>query len=158
MSETEKSHHHTQQPILTADELRKEALEKRLAEMERDKNKRMAKGEDLAEFTEDFFRKHVGDSERAMIKRLVMNAVADGKLEAMVYTFPSDFCSDGGRAINNFDPDWPNTLQGKAKEIYDLFTKVAEPHGYNLRAMVINFPGGIPGDIGFFLNWESSGE
>lgn len=155
MKETEKTHH--QQPVQSAEELRKQALEKRLAEMEREKNKRMASGEDLAEFTEDFFRKHVGDSERAMIRRMVMNAVADGKLEAMVYTFPSSFCTDGGRAINNFEPDWPNTLQGKAREIYDLFTKVAEPQGYKLRAMVINFPGGIPGDIGFFLNWEASG-
>ncbi|MEZ2128259.1 MULTISPECIES: hypothetical protein [unclassified Sinorhizobium] len=155
MKETHKST--TQPPVHSAEELRKQALEKRLAEMEREKNKRMASGEDLAEFTEDFFRKHVGDSERAMIRRMVMNAVADGKMEAMVYSFPSSFCIDGGRAINNFEPDWPNTLQGKAKEIYDLFTKVAEPEGYKLRAMVIDFPGGIPGDIGFFLNWEASG-
>lgn len=84
-----------------------------------------------------------------------MRAVADGKMEALVYTFPSDFCTDNGRAINNADPQWPETLQGKAKELYDRFKVAAQPQGYKLKAMVVTFPGGIPGDIGFFLNWEA---
>jgi hypothetical protein len=32
---------------------------------------------------------------------------------------------------------------------------VAQPQGYRLKAMVINFPNGVPGDIGFYLNWEA---
>ena len=56
-----------------------------------------------------------------MVRRLVMNAVKDGKMEAMVYSFPSDLCTDSGRAINNSDPNWPETLQGKAKEFYDRY-------------------------------------
>ncbi len=28
-------------------------------------------------------------------------AAADGKYEAMVYSFPSNLCSDSGRGINN---------------------------------------------------------
>ncbi|MBW8791322.1 MAG: hypothetical protein JF594_27315, partial [Rhizobium leguminosarum] len=90
-----------------------------------------------------------------IIRRVVMKAAADGKSEAMVYSFPSSFCTDSGRAINSARPEWPTTLQGKAKEIYDLFIEVARPHGYKLKAMVISFPGGMPGDIGFFLNWEA---
>ena len=74
-------------------------------------------------------------------------------MEAMVYSFPSDLCTDGGRAINNSDPDWPDTLQGKAKEMYDTFKARIQPQGYKLKAMIINFPGGVPGDVGFFLNW-----
>ena len=35
---------------------------------------------------------------RAMILRLVMNAVKQGKFEALVYTVPSELCTDGGRA------------------------------------------------------------
>jgi hypothetical protein len=95
----------------------------------------------------------VSDKESAMIRRLVMNAVSDGKFEAMVYSFPSDLCTDGGRAINSNDPTWPNTLQGKAKALYDRYQTIAKPAGYRLKAMIINFPGGIPGDVGFFLNW-----
>jgi hypothetical protein len=72
----------------------------------------------------------------------------------MVYSFPSDLCTDSGRAINNNDnPHWPETLQGKAKEFYDRYQEFGKPGGYKLKAMVINFPGGIPGDIGFLLNW-----
>ena len=88
-----------------------------------------------------------------MVRRLVMNAVKDGKMEAMVYSFPSDLCTDSGRAINNYDPNWPETLQGKAKEFFERYQEFGKPQGYRLKAMVINFPGGIPGDIGFFLNW-----
>ncbi|MGO8601345.1 hypothetical protein ACDA55_37655, partial [Rhizobium ruizarguesonis] len=74
-----------------------------------------------AEFVDDFFRKHVGDKEREIIRRVVMKAAADGKSEDMVYSFPSSFCTDNGRAIKSARPEWPTTLQGKAKEIYDLF-------------------------------------
>ena len=42
-------------------------------------------------------------------------------MEAMVYSFPSDLCTDSGRAINNYDPNWPETLQGKAKEFFERY-------------------------------------
>ena len=49
--------------------------------------------------------------------------------------------------------DWPQTLQGKAKEFFDRYQTYGKPQGYKLKAMIINFPGGMPGDVGFFLNW-----
>jgi hypothetical protein len=82
-----------------------------------------------------------------------MNAMKDGKLEAMVYSIPTTLCTDSGSANNNNDPRWPETLQGKAKELFESYEELARPRGYKLKAMVIDFPGGIPGDIGFFLNW-----
>jgi hypothetical protein len=48
---------------------------------------------------------------------------------------------------------WPESLQGKAREFYERYERSAKPTGYKLKAMVVNFPGGIPGDVGFFLNW-----
>ena len=102
---------------------------------------------------EEFLSEHVSEKERAMIRRIAMNAMREGKLEAMVYSFPSDLCTDGGRAINNMDPNWPQTLRGKAKVLYDRYQTIAKPKGYKLKAMVIDFPGGIPGDVGFFLSW-----
>jgi len=141
--------------MISAEDLRKRALELQLAEMQRDEKIRSREAEKHAEFIEDFFRKHIGDKEREIIRRVVMKAVADGKVEALIYSFPSDFCTDSGRAINSQRSDWPSTLQGKAKELYELFNEVARPQGYGLTAAVINFPGGVPGDIGFFLNWEA---
>jgi hypothetical protein len=109
-----------------------------------------AEARKLAEFDRDFIHNHVGEEELATVQWLVMSAVKDGKIEAMAYSFPSDRCTDGGRAINNCDPRWPETLQGKAKEFHDGYEELAKPQGYKLKAMVINFPGGISGDIGFF--------
>ncbi|MBY5333075.1 hypothetical protein HFO99_03735 [Rhizobium leguminosarum] len=151
MAESEKSN----PQMLSAEELRQKALELQLVEMQRDDKVKAREAKKHAEFVDDFFRKHVGDKERDIIRRVVMKAAADGKSEAMVYSFPSSFCTDSGRAINSARPEWPTTLQGKAKEIFDLFVEVARPHGYKLKAMVISFPGGMPGDIGFFLNWEA---
>ncbi len=88
-----------------------------------------------------------------MIRTAIMSAVGQGKMETLVYSFPSSLCTDRGRAINNGERDWPETLQGKAKELYDRYTEVARPQGYRLKAMIINFPGGMPGDVGFFLSW-----
>lgn len=138
----------------SAEDLRKRALELQIAEMERDEKVKAREATKHAEFVEDFFRNHIGEKERAIIKRLVMKAAAEGKYEAMIYSFPSTFCDDGGRAINNSLPGWQKTLQGKAKEILDLFVQLAKPQGYGLKAMVINFPGGMPGDVGLFLTWE----
>lgn len=141
-------------PMASAEDLRKKALELQMAEMERDEKVKAREAKKHAEFVEDFFREHISENERAMIKRLVMKAAADGKYEAMIYSFPSSFCEDGGRAINNSLPGWQKTLQGKAKEIFDLFEQLAKPQGYGLKALIINFPEGIPGDVGLFLTWE----
>lgn len=152
MAESDKTNPNAAVP--SAEDLRKAILEKQLSEMEREDKLKDSKNEELAKFTDDFFHKHVGEHERSLIRNVVARAVKEGKMEALVYTFPSDFCTDSGRAINNADPDWPSTLQGKAKELFDRFKEVAQPQGYKLKAMVINFPGGVPGDIGFYLNWE----
>jgi hypothetical protein len=140
-------------PIPSADDLRMALIERQMEAMERQRKLREAEEARLAAFTESFFQTEVSERERTMIRNLVMNAVKDGKFEALVYSFPSDLCTDGGRAINNSDPDWPNTLQGKAKALYDRYQTVAKPSGYRLKAMIINFPGGMPGDVGFFLDW-----
>ncbi|HVK90958.1 MAG TPA: hypothetical protein VM468_06055 [Mycoplana sp.] len=152
MSETQKPD--PNEPVLSAEQLRKQMLETQLAEMDREDKLRERKQQELTKVTDEFFHKHVGEQERSMIRNVVARAVKEGKMEALVYTFPSDFCTDSGRAINNADPDWPQTLQGKAKELYDRFKDVAQPQGYRLKAMVVSFPGGVPGDIGFYLNWE----
>ena len=138
---------------MSADALRMSILQKEMEKMDGERKAREAEEKRLAAFTSEFLHKHVSEDEIAMVRRLVQNAVKDGKMEAMVYSFPSGLCTDSGRAINNYDPNWPATLQGKAKEFFERYEKFARPQGYKLKAMVINFPGGVPGDIGLFLNW-----
>jgi hypothetical protein len=139
--------------VPSADQLRMTILEKEMAEMAKQEKLTEQRNKQLKDFTEAFLTEHVSDDERAMIQKLVMNAVANNKFEALVYSFPSDLCTDSGRAINNRLAHWPETLQGKAKELYERYLAVAKPQGFKLKATIINFPGGMPGDVGFFLNW-----
>jgi hypothetical protein len=143
--------------VPNAEQLRMSIISKEMAEMEKQEKQRAKQEEQLRAFTESFLTEHVSDDERAMIQKLVMNAVANGKFEALVYSFPSDLCTDSGRAINNRLAHWPETLQGKAKELYERYMSIAKPQGFKLKATIINFPNGMPGDVGFFLNWAPEG-
>ena len=137
----------------SAEQLRSILVDEQMAEMKKRQAMKTADEQKIAAFTEDFLKGQVTDDEVARVRRLVMNAVKDGKLEALVYTFPSDLCSDSGRAINSADPQWADTLQGKARQFYERFLQFGRPQGFKLKAMIVNFPGGVPGDVGFFLNW-----
>ena len=137
----------------SASDLRLMLLEEQMAEAKKREQQKQREQKRVTDFTDKFLKEEVTEGEIAMVRRLVMNAVKEGKYEALVYSFPSDLCSDQGRAINSSDPDWTDTLQGKAKEFYDRYLKYGKPQGFKLKAMIINFPGGIPGDVGFFLNW-----
>ncbi|TIT80681.1 MAG: histidine kinase [Mesorhizobium sp.] len=137
----------------SAEQLRMALLQEQMAEADKQEKLRARENQELTKFTESFLKDQVNDNEIAMVRRLVMNAVKNGKYEALVYSFPSDLCTDSGRAINSSDPQWTETLQGKAKQFYQRYLEIAKPQGYRLKAMVINFPGGMPGDIGFFLSW-----
>lgn len=137
----------------SAQELRMAMIERQLADMEKRQKAKKIEQEEHAAFVESFLKGSLDLEERKKIRQLVLNAVADGQYEALVYSFPSDLCTDGGRAINNGESDWPKTLQGKAKEFFENFKSEAQPLGYKLKAMIINFPGGMPGDVGFFINW-----
>jgi hypothetical protein len=137
----------------SAKDLRMQVLQREMQEMEKERKLKALDEKKHADFAGDFLEKHVSEEEIAVVRRLVANAVKDGKFEAMVYSFPSDLCTDSGRAINSGDKDWPQTLQGKAKEFFERYQTFGKPQGYKMKAMIINFPGGVPGDVGFFLNW-----
>lgn len=81
-------------------------------------------------------------------------AAGRGESEVMVMRFPSSLCSDKGRAINNAEPDWPTTLTGRPRQAYEFWKEHLRPARYKLRAMIIDWPGGLPGDVAFFLAWS----
>lgn len=87
------------------------------------------------------------------LNRVIRIAAEQGRKEVQVITFPASYCNDGGRRINNMLPDWPDSLEGFAKRAYDFYKKELSPLGYKLHAQVIDFPGGVPGEIGLFLKW-----
>ena len=87
------------------------------------------------------------------INKAVRDAAERGASEILVLRFPSEFTSDGGRRINNFEADWPETLEGFAKTAFDYYATELRPLGFTVRAEIMNFPGGMPGDVGMYLRW-----
>jgi len=83
----------------------------------------------------------------------VRQAAVSGAREIMIGQFPSEWCTDGGRAINAPEDTWPETLQGFAREFYEFWERDLKPRGFRLSVKIIDFPGGMPGDVGAFLSW-----
>jgi hypothetical protein len=94
------------------------------------------------------------DEKVKLASTVIQRAVRNGLSEVQVYRFPNSLCTDRGRAINQMEPGWERTLTGMAKEIYQLWADYLQPRGYRIRYQIIEFPGGIPGDIGITLSWE----
>jgi hypothetical protein len=85
--------------------------------------------------------------------RIIRRAVEAGTTEVEVYRFPNTLCTDRGRAVNQAEPGWEKTLTGVPKEIYELWCRHFRERGYKLRAFIVDFPGGMPGDVAMTLSW-----
>jgi len=88
-----------------------------------------------------------------LVMQLVSRAAERGQSEVQVYRFPNSLCSDRGRRINNSEPEWEKTLEGRPKAGYEFWHDHLRPLGFHLKAEVLEYPGGMPGDIGFILTW-----
>lgn len=141
--------------IPTAKEVQKQAAIKeaekadeyahRLAAAEREKRaliERLSKPSGLTENEKVTLASHV-----------IQRAVRNGLSEVQVYRFPHSLCTDNGRAINQQEPGWEKTLTGIALEIYQLWFDYLKPRGYRIGYQIVDFPGGVPGDIGIVIAW-----
>jgi hypothetical protein len=54
---------------------------------------------------------------------VVKSAAERGEREVLVFRFPREYCTDDGRRINSFEPDWPESLTGFAKRAYEFWQK-----------------------------------
>ena len=124
-----------------------------MKKMDDERKRRESKKRDQRELHEAFMAEDIAPDAVERLNKVVRIAAEQGFKEVRVITFPSSFCSDGGRRINNMLPDWPDSLEGFARRAYDYYMKELRPLGYKLHAQVIDFPGGVPGNIGLFLKW-----
>jgi hypothetical protein len=102
------------------------------------------------------FEKPSGVSDEERLKRAAMiikRAVDNGLTEVLVGRFPNTLFTDHGRAINQLEPGWENTMTGLPKELFQFWEKHLKPRGYRLRCQIVDWPGGVPGDIGMTLAW-----
>jgi len=84
---------------------------------------------------------------------IIRRAVNNGATEVFVGRFPNQLCTDRGRAINQQEPGWESTLTGVPKELFEFWQRHLRQRGYKLRFQIIEFPGGVPGDVGVTLSW-----
>ena len=139
--------------ILTPADLKKLAERREDAKAQEALAKQKALDEQQDELRREFMEREVGPNALNRVNNAIRNAVEAGHHEVMLFKFAASFCTDKGRAINNFDPDWPDTLTGFARKAYDAYLAKLEPVGYRMRAQILDYPEGNLGDAGLFLTW-----
>ncbi|MBX9844846.1 MAG: hypothetical protein K2Z80_23855 [Xanthobacteraceae bacterium] len=97
----------------------------------------------------------VSDEERMKRAAAIINrAVSNGLTEVEVVRFPNSMCTDKGRAINQQEPGWEETLTGLPKELYQFWKTHLEPRGYRIKYQIADWPNGMPGDVAITLMWS----
>ncbi len=139
--------------LLRPEDLQMIASDAEMAELERERALKQKKKQEHKELQEAFMARKVAPEAIERINNAVRIAAKNGQHHLQVVTFPSSFCSDGGRRINIADPEWPTTLTGFAKDAYEFYDHELRPLGYKLRAEIISFPGGMPGEVALSLAW-----
>ena len=114
-----------------------------------------AEEQELKHQKELFFARRLTPEFIAAIMDRVRRTAENGETKMLLGHFPSDWCSDSGRAINNAERDWPATLSGFAKEFFEFWERELKPKGFKLSAEIISFKhGGTLGDVGAYLSWS----
>lgn len=139
--------------LLKPEDLKMIASDAEMDEMDRERKFADKKKQQDRALQEAFMSRKVAPEAVERINNAVRIAAQNGHHHLEVITFPSSYCSDGGRRINIADSEWPTTLTGFAKDAYDFYDKELRPLGYKLRAEIINFPGGMPGEVSLSLAW-----
>ncbi len=141
---------------------------RRRGEKEAEEQMRHKHDEELAEFKQRLDNFQLTQDAINMTMEKIRRAFDREETELMFASFPSDFCSDDGRAIINAGappiakpdknapkpdvPAWIETLPKGVRTVYDYWKKNMEPGGFRLSARIINFLGGKPGDVGLFFS------
>jgi hypothetical protein len=139
--------------LLRPTDLREISAEAEVAKMEEEREFKRKKDRRTAELREAFMARDVLPDAIDRVNNAVRIAAEQGHHQIQVVTFPVKYCNDGGRSINNFDPEWPKSLEGYAKRAFLFYEKELRPLGYKVSAEVISFPDGIPGEAALFLKW-----
>lgn len=139
--------------LIKPDELHKIADDIEMAKVKEALAKKRTADDEQRQMREAFMARDLRPDVRDRLATVLKRAAEQGVHEVMVMRFPASFCTDGGRAINNFEPDWPDSLQGWAKRAMDFYKTELEPLGYRAKAQILDYPDGNLGDVGIYLSW-----
>jgi hypothetical protein len=139
--------------LIRPGDLQKVATEKEMVRAREIAEAEKRRADERHHLQEAFMSRQLHPDVKLRVSTALRAAAERGETHLRVMTFSSELCTDGGRAINNGDPDWPKTLAGFAARAYEFYQKELQPLGYRLRAEILDFPGGMPGEVGITLSW-----
>ena len=139
--------------LIKPTELNKIAEDIEMAKVKEALAKKRTVEDEQRQMREAFMARDLRPDVRDRLATVLKRAAEQGVREVMVMRIPASYCTDGGRAINNFEPDWPDTLQGWAKRAMDFYEAELEPLGYRAKAQILDYPDGNLGDVGVYLTW-----
>jgi len=143
---------------LSAQAIRAWIAEKHKAQAEEARRQDEAARAERAKLRQHFMEQEVPADAMAQVARLVRRAVEAGEKRVLVLQCPSDWLPDQGRSISNHAEDWHEHLDGLAARAHAFYERELKPRGFQLQAEIISWPDGMPGDVGFFLQWKTSDE
>jgi len=139
--------------LLRPEDLRKISDDEDMAKAKKAMERARKDDEEQAGLREIFMSRDIHPEARERVNAAVRRAAQQGNRQLLAVTFPASYCNDRGRRINNLEPDWPESLEGFAKKAYDYYMAELKPLGFKLNAQVLDYPGGMPGNVGFYLSW-----
>lgn len=139
--------------LLTPEQIRKISADVEAKEVQAGLALARKAEEEQKKLHEAFMSREIHPEMMGRVMAVVRRAAEQGRSEVLLFQFPSEYCTDRGRAINNAEPDWPKSLDGFAKRAYDAYDRQFRPHGYRLQARILDYPKGMPGSVGLFLSW-----
>jgi hypothetical protein len=139
--------------LLRPEDLKKIATDAEMAKAQEYTKHAKKKEEEQAHLRDAFMGKDVHPQAMDRINGAVRRAAEAGQHEVQALIFPASYCNDRGRRINNNEPDWPESLEGFAKKAYVFFEKELRPLGFKVSVQILDYPGGMPGNVAMILKW-----
>lgn len=143
-----------EQPVLSVEQLRTYMAGKKTAEAAQEQGFKKAQEAAKQHYIEQLDSFEITEANIARAMARIREAAQRGECELMLLRFPSDMCTDSGRAINNALPGWEHTLASLPLRVYEVWQKRFRDLGYHFAARVLDYPGGMPGDTGIFFTWK----
>jgi hypothetical protein len=150
---SELTHNHSRPTVLTPDQLHKISDEIAMARAQESLAKMRLAEEHKNSLRDAFMSSEPPADALQRLMAMARRLAEQGSTEMLVLQFPASYLDDRGRMINNQEADWPKSLVGFAKRAFEFYEKNLKPHGYRARAKVLDYPDGMPGDVGLYLIW-----
>ena len=139
--------------LLKPEDLRKISDDEDMAKAKKAMERQRVEEEEQSGLREVFMSRDLHPEAKDRVNAAVRRAAQQGNRQVLAVTFPATYCNDKGRRINNLEADWPESLEGFAKKAYEFYMAELKPLGFKLNAQVLDYPGGIPGNVGLYLSW-----